>query len=356
MQAGILKVFVLLVMTLVLPGCATVGYYSHIMNGHHALMEGEEAIEDILTENKYDEPIRERLKRAQAIRRFASEELALPDNDSYKNFVKLDRKYPVWNVIAAEKYAINAKQWCFMFVGCLSYRGYFNEQAANLMAKQLSLQGYDVIVSPAAAYSTLGWFDDPLLSSMLYKEDAHLAGIIFHELAHQKVYIDNDSSFNEAFATAVELEGIRRWLAAYGDARGVNNYRQYKQRQRDFNALLKTTREELKKLYKTEKNETVLDVNKKRIIVEMKQGYQRLKKQWGGHAAYDKWFARDINNADLALVATYHELVPAFEALLKQQDYNLVQFYEVVRDLGKQNKASRSAVLERLGVQKLARY
>jgi len=341
-----------LVFVMLLSGCGTVSYYSHIMNGHHELMEAEEDIEDILADHKYDEAIRVRLSRALEIRKFASAELALPDNDSYKTFVKLNRKYPVWNVVAAEKFSIHARQWCFLFVGCISYRGYFNEQDAEAKANELKAEGYDVTVSPAAAYSTLGWFDDPLLSSMLYKEEAHLAGIIFHELAHQKVYIDDDSSFNEAFATTVELEGVRRWLEAQGDTKGIKKYRQYKQRQREFNDLLQSTRNKLQEIYRNKKDKVTLLSRKKQIINAMKSEYKKLKKQWGGYSGYDKWMQRDINNAHLVLVATYHELVPSFEVLLRQQGRQLDLFYTEVTRLGELKKAKRSSHLVHLVKQK----
>jgi len=331
-----------LLMLIGLPGCGSVSYYAHIMNGHHALTEAEEDIEDILAENKYDEVTRSRLKKALVMRRFASEQLALPDNDSYKTFVKLDRPYPIWNVVATERFSVKPRQWCFFIVGCISYRGYFKEQDAIDMAKELEAEGYDVAVSPAAAYSTLGWFDDPLLSSMLYKQDAHLAGIIFHELAHQKIYIDDDSSFNEAFATAVEIEGVRRWLESQNDKAGIERYRKYKQQQEEFNDLLKAGRQKLQALYALAK---MSDKNKlqekQKIIKDMKKDYGELKKRWQGYSAYDKWMAREINNAHLALVATYHDLVPGFTKLLADSGANLAGFYAAVTRLGELPRAER---------------
>lgn len=331
-----------------LTGCATVGYYSHIINGHHALVEAEEDIEDILADHKYDEKIRARLSRALEIRQFASARLGLPDNDSYKTFVKLDRPYPVWNVIAAKPFSVQARQWCFFIVGCISYRGYFNKQEADAKAEELKAEGADVYVAGAPAYSTLGWFDDPLLSSMLYKNEAHLAGIIFHELAHQKVYIDDDSSFNEAFATAVELEGVRRWLNEQGDKAAIQEYRRYKDQQRHFNQLLQVTREALKKLYSKSHNKPVMLKNKQIIIAGMKHKHQELKRQWGGKSRYDKWMNQDINNAHLALVATYHELVSAFETLLRQQNNDLDKFYAEVERVGGLTRGARRKLLSEL--------
>lgn len=354
----ILKVFILIsasmLVAICLPGCSSISYYSHLMNGHHALTEAEEDIEDILSENRYDAEIRARLAKALEIRRFASERLDLPDNDSYKTFVKLNRPFPVWNVVAAERFSVKARTWCFLVVGCINYRGYFNEQDAREKAKELATEGYDVSVSPVAAYSTLGWFDDPLLSSMLYKEEAHLAGIIFHELAHQKVYIDDDSAFNEAFATAVELEGVRRWLTAHQDSKGIENYRLYKQRQHEFNKLLQATREQLKQLYKTSQPPADKLSAKTRIIVQMKERYQDLKKGWQGYSGYDKWMQRDINNAHLALVATYHERVPAFLALLRQQDNDLQKFYLAAAKIGHLPEPERDKRLDGLTQSALA--
>ena len=337
-----MKSILLFSLFVLLQGCGTVSYYSHLVNGHYALVEAEEDIEDILHQNKYEEAIRLKLQKALEIRQFASKELALPDNDSYKTFVKLDRPYPVWNVVAAEKFSVKAKQWCFLIVGCINYRGYFNKQDAETKAAELAKEGYDVAVSPAAAYSTLGWFNDPLLSSMLYKEEAHLAGIIFHELAHQKVYIDDDSAFNEAFATAVELEGVRRWLESQHDKQGMKKYRVYKKRQKEFNQLLKATREKLKVLYSAVKTPEQHRLEKKQAIIRMmKKQYLALKKRWGGYAGYDKWMGREINNAHLALVATYHELVPGFESLLRVLKYDLPDFYNRVAQLGEQSSEQR---------------
>ena len=337
----LVRLLCLLLSGMLITACGSVSYYSQAVNGHYALLEDEEAIEKILAENKFDEDVRARLKRALAIRQFASDKLGLPDNDSYKTFVKLKQKYPIWNVVAAERFSVNARQWCFLFVGCISYRGYFKEQAAEDMAKELRTEGYDVTVSPAAAYSTLGWFDDPLLSSMLYKEEAHLAGIIFHELAHQQVYIDDDSSFNEAFATAVELEGVRRWLESQGDAGGIERYREYKQRQRDFNNLLKATRQQLIEVYQSDKPEVDKLRLKAETIAAMKTKYKSVKQAWDGYSGYDSWMARDTNNADLALVATYHEMVPMFEQLLKENDYDLPRFYQAVAALGELPRQQR---------------
>ena len=325
-----------------LSGCATLSYYSHIMNGHLDLMSGQQPINEIISNKDTSQALQEKLKRVLEIRKFAVTELGLPDNDSYTHFVKLDRPYPVWNVVAAEKFSVEPKKWCFLIVGCISYRGYFNEQQANEKAEELKAAGYDVYVSGAAAYSTLGWFDDPVLSSMLYNEEAHLAGIIFHELAHQLIYIDDDSAFNEAFATALELEGVRRWLQKQGDAESIKRYRTYKNRQADFNQLLRSTQTKLKTLYAEKHDQKTMSDKKQGIIKSMHVDYQQLKQKWQGYKGYDRWMSKEINNARLALVATYYDLVPAFERMLQKQNFVLESFYQEVRKIGELEKKIRN--------------
>ena len=324
------------------------GYYAHVMNGHMDLMSHREPIDELLNGQGLDAKLEQKLKLVLRLRQFAVAELQLPDNDSYKTFVKLDRQYPVWNVIAAPRYSVRAKQWCFLFTGCISYRGYFNKADAEALASELKEQDYDVYVAGVPAYSTIGWFDDPLLSSMLYEDEARLAGILFHELAHQKIYIDDDSSFNESFATAVELEGVRRWLHQQGDADRIKTYRQQKQRQEQFQKLLAQTHAALQQAYADEQDQERLEQLKQLHIAQLRQAYAVLKKQWGGYAAYDNWMQQDLNNAHFALVATYHELVPAFEKILAQQGHDLERFYAEVEKIGAESKIKRGQRLAQL--------
>ena len=331
----------ILVLGLLLSGCNSLGYYAHVVNGHLDLMSREQPIEELLKDNTLDAKLQQKLQLAQRLRRFASEELLLPENDSYKTYVSLGRPYPVWNVIAAERYSVKAKQWCFLFTGCISYRGYFDQQRAEQMANELSAEGYDV-------YSTIGWFDDPLLSSMLYDDEARLAGILFHELAHQQLYVENDSSFNEAFATTVELEGVRRWLEKHGKQQEIQNYHRYKQRQKQFQQLLAKTHAALKQAYASETEPQRLEELKRHHFQQLQQQYMELKQGWDGYEGYDKWMQQDLNNAHLALVATYHELVPAFERILAEQGHDLSRFYREVARLGALDVEKRAQLLARL--------
>ncbi|MCK4865436.1 MAG: aminopeptidase [Gammaproteobacteria bacterium] len=324
-----------------------------LMAGHSELMEQRKPIKELLAEKETRPKLRQLLKTSQEIRDFASIELGLPENDSYRMYADLKRRYAVWNVIATKEFSIQPRKWCFLFVGCLSYRGYFSKEVATEYANELKSEGYDVYVAGANAYSTLGWFDDPLLNTMMYKSEASRAGIIFHELAHQVVYIDDDSAFNEAFATAVEQEGIRRWLVKNGDDARYNEYLLNKKRDTQLNQLLQDTRDRLKKLYQSVARDEIKRQTKKQIFILMKKKYIQLKKSWGGYKAFDKWMSQDFNNSHLLLIATYHDLVPMFKAMLRKENYNLKKFYVAVEKLGAKNKEERKSELKQIAKVKL---
>lgn len=233
-------------------------------------------------------------------------------------------------------------------MGCLSYRGYFSKADATDYANELKKEGYDVFLAGAKAYSTLGWFDDPLLNTMMYKSEARRAGIIFHELAHQVVYIEDDSAFNEAFATTVEQEGIRRWMLKNGKDKQYQEYLRNKKRDTEINDLLQATRDELKELYKTKASGKEKRKYKKYVFLKMQRKYQKLKDSWNGYSAYDLWMKQEINNAHLLLISTYHELVPTFQAVLKQENNNLKKFYHAVEKIGEKNKKERKKQLKQI--------
>lgn len=339
---------ILLFSALTVSACSSFGYYMDLMAGHSELLEQRKPVTDILAEKETKPKLRKLLKISQNIRDFASKELHLPENDSYRMYADLKRPYAVWNVVAAKEFSIKPKKWCFLFVGCLSYRGYFSKEDATTYANELKKEGYDVYVAGAKAYSTLGWFDDPLLNTMMYKSEARRAGIIFHELAHQVVYIDDDSAFNEAFATAVEQEGIRRWLAKNGKNNQYEEYLLDKQRDSQLNQLLQETREKLKVVYKTKVSDEEKRRAKKHVFALMQKKYHQLKKLWAGYNAYDKWMSQELNNSHLLLIATYHDLVPTFKAMLKKENYNLKKFYIAVEQFGQLDKDKRKNRLKQI--------
>ena len=319
-----------------------------LMSGHSELLEQQKPVSEILADKTTTAKLRELLETSQNIRDFATKSLYLPENDSYRLYADLKRRYAIWNVVAAKEFSVNAKKWCFLFVGCLSYKGYFSKQDATEYANELKQEGYDVYVAGAKAYSTLGWFDDPLLNTMMYKSEALRAGIIFHELSHQVVYIDNDSGFNEAFATTVEQEGIRRWMERQGKEKEYLAYLLNKKRELDFNHLLQTTREELELLYKTKAVDLEKRKSKQHIFAVMQKEYYKLKESWGGYDGYDLWMKQELNNAHLLLIATYHDLVPTFQAMLINEKNNLERFYKAVDKYGALSKEERNFQLKQL--------
>ncbi|MFV1985177.1 MAG: aminopeptidase [Thiohalomonadales bacterium] len=336
-------------------GCSSVGYYFDAINGHFDILAEQEPIADILQQEETPPELRLKLELAIKAREFASSEMLLPDNDSYRNYADIKRPYVVWNVIATEKYSIEARKWCFFVVGCVSYRGYFDQSDAKAYADTLIAQGYDVYISGAQAYSTLGWFDDPLLNTMIKNNEARLVGIIFHELAHQQIYIDDDSAFNEAFATSVEIEGVKRWFeqkttssSSQERKKAFQNYLQSRKREIEFKFLLKATQVKLDELFKSEKfkSSNNQDELKKQVFNQLQQNYQDLKKTWQNYTGYDVWMNRDLNNAHLALIATYYDKVPVFQAVLKSMDNDIKKYYQVVKVIGKLPEVERNIRLE----------
>jgi len=338
----------LLVVAAATLGCSNLGYYSQSIAGGYEVLSKREPISKVLQEPTVSEAVKEKLKVVLQIRDFASRELQLPDNDSYRTYVDLKRPYAVWNVFAAPEFSMQMKEWCFLFVGCVRYRGYFHEQAAQEYAGKLKGEDLDVYVSGIAAYSTIGWFDDPVLNTIINRDQIGLAGLIFHELAHQEVFIKGDTAFNEGFSVTVELEGVKRWLNYRGSPDLLKTYQQRKDRHKEFVALVNATRDRLETLYASE-----IDAEKKRkekvaIIEDMRQQYEQLKAGRNGYAGYDRWFAQPINNAQIAAVTTYRDYVPAFQALLAQKHFEMQAFYKAVKELGDLPKAERQKAIQAL--------
>ena len=326
---------------LALPGC----YLAHVSEGHMALMEARQPIEEILADSGTPAGLRERLEYVREAREFASYALALPDNGSFTSYVELDRAHVAWNVFAAPEFSVEPKKWCFVVAGCVNYRGYFSEQEAVAFARQLEKKGFDVYVSPVAAYSTLGTFNDPVLSTLLGYDDVNLAGLIFHELAHQVAYVPGDSEFNEAFAQSVEMEGVKRWLDSLGRYDELVRYRESKQRLFAVIALIEETRGRLADAYATEAGRSAKREAKARELQRMKDEYARLRATWPEGPNYDAWMASDFNNARLAATSTYGRCLPGFTRLLQDLDGYLEGYYRAVRRLGRLDAGKREAAV-----------
>lgn len=324
--------------------CSSVGYYMQAINGHLDLMSREKPIKELLEQEAITTELKRRLSLSLAAREFASKEMLLPDNDSYKNYADLERPYVVWTVVATPPYSTKPKEWCFYIVGCLSYRGYFSKDEADQLAEELKQDGMDVSVGGTLAYSTLGYFDDPLVNTMMRYDDASLIGIIFHELAHQKVHVDHDTAYNEAFATAVEQEGLRRWYQQKGTPGQYEKYIQHKQRRHTFYTMLKNVRNKLNDAFTHSKTDQEKETAKKTIYKDFKREYKIWSEQID-YRGFDNWVDRDLNNSHLAMIATYQDLVPTFSQMLASVDGDLDSFYELVFEVGNKDKLERNKLL-----------
>ncbi len=340
----ILAAGVLLLLALpLLLSCSTLGYYGQAAWGQTRILLARRDIDRLTADPDTPEELRTKLAAVRRIREFAVGELGLPDNGSYRTYVELPpdadggrRRQVVWNVVAAPELDTSPLTWCFPVAGCVAYRGYFSERRARRFAAGLERQGYDVDIGGAAAYSTLGWFKDPVLSTVIDYPEVHLAGLLFHELAHQRVYVQDDSSFNESFATVVEIEGVRRWIEATGrEAAVMERYLAADQREKEFVELLLSFRDRLQEMYRGDQAVERKRQRKRQIFAELEAAYRELRASWGngGERTYDGWFERPPSNARLVSVGTYHDLVPAFEALLERRGGDLPAFYGAVRQL-----------------------
>lgn len=332
-----------------LSGCSTIGYYAQSIHGHFSMLSAAKPVDEWIGDTSTDPKLARRLQLSQQIRNYAVSELALPDNASYRRYADLQRPFVVWNVFAAPALSLQLKTWCFPVAGCVSYRGYFDKADAEAAAQQLHAEGYDVQVAGIPAYSTLGYFDDPLLNTFISYPAGELARMIFHELAHQVVYVQNDSTFNESFATAVEEAGVERWLAEPENAQFAASYREFDGRRQQFKALLMHYRQQLDTLYQSDLDNASKLQQKMQLFAQLQTDYAQLKSSWGGFAGYDRFFASGVSNAHLGAIATYTELVPLFKNMLNEATINsgtnqqtlpdhaaYTRFFAAVRELAKQ--------------------
>ena len=341
-----------LTLVAVLGGCSLAGYYWQGFAGQAELLVRARPIDEVLASTQ-DKRLAERLERAREIRAFASAELGLPDNASYTRYTDLGRQFVVWNVVATPAVSLKPRQWCFPVAGCVSYRGYFDEAEANAEAARLAAEGNDVYIGGVPAYSTLGWFDDPVLSSFVRYPDTALARLVFHELAHQVVYAKDDTEFNESFATAVEEAGVARWIARQADkpqhAALVREQARGDLLRAEFRRLVRETRPKLATLYASNLSDGEKLRQKRALLGEMREAYDAAKAGEAGLAAFDRWFAgyegRGVNNASLAAVGMYDDKVPAFRALLREANGDLPLFYERARALAAKPRPERNRIL-----------
>jgi predicted aminopeptidase len=351
-------------------GCRTISFYGQALKGQFQIFAHEQPIAKLLVDTNTPPTLRDRLIVLEDLRWFALTGLKLPVDGHYQKYVDVHRPYVVWNVQAAPEFSLQAKTWWYPLVGSLEYRGYFSHHGATNYAAYLRRKGYDVSVGGVEAYSTLGWFKDPILNTFIFEPDADLAEIIFHELGHQRVFARGDTEFNEAFATAVGEEGARRWLRAKGNTGALQDYLAHLERTRGFVHLVMKSRDRLAALYGDERNEqgklkgtsknrdvprAQLRAEKQHIFEEMKQEYLAMKAAWHNEEDYSGWFKRPINNAHLNSVAAYYDLVPGFEQILAENQGDLEKFYTAAEKLAKEPKEQRHAALQRMARTRLER-
>ncbi|WDY60693.1 aminopeptidase [Pseudomonas sp. PSKL.D1] len=329
-----------------LSGCSTLGYYGQLAEGQWQLLRARQPVEAVIADPGSNPQLRARLEHAEQARAFASQQLKLPDNRSYRVYADLGRPYVVWNVFATPELSLQPVTHCFPVAGCVAYRGYYRQGAARGAAAVMREQGLDVYVGGVEAYSTLGWFDDPILSSMVGWGDERLATLIFHELAHQRFYVKDDTAFNESFATFVEQEGTRQWrvsrgLAAVGDDHG-------KQRE-EFVRLVLASRERLQAIYAGPLDDDHKRAAKQAEFERLRAEYRVVRdSQWAGDKRYDAWVYGAMSNAKLLPFGLYDQWVPAFAALFQSVDRDWVKFYEKVEALGRLPTPERNDVLQQL--------
>lgn len=330
-------------------GCSTLAYYWQSATGHLALLQAARPVQDWLDDPATPPALRERLQRSQRLRNFAVHTLELPDNPSYRRYADLGREAVVWNVVAAPELSLQLKTWCYPLLGCVGYRGYFKEADARSMAAQLQAEGYEVSVYGVPAYSTLGklpgpWFADPLLNTFISWPEADLSRMIFHELAHQVAYAEDDTAFNESFATAVERLGSAQWLQQYATPEEQARAARADHRRLQFRRLVADYRDRFITLYRSTQADADKRAAKARLLAELRAAHARLKDEWHGWTGYDDWFAR-LNNATLAVQAAYDGRVPDFERAFHRCRDDYACFYREARRMAALPRVEREAVL-----------
>lgn len=338
----------MMIAALLLPALTSC-YTTRVLSGGAGILSRRKPIEKVLAAGELPPEQQRQLELTQTLREFAIVELGLPDNGSYTTFVQVDGPYVTWNVVAAPELSVDPLTWCFPIAGCVSYRGYFKEKRARKFAAGLEKKGNDVRVGGVGAYSTLGKFKDPVLSTFFSRRDTDLAGLLFHEMAHQRLYVKGDTAFNESFATVVELEGVRRWLASEGRDDEITAIERNQDLERRFTELLLEFREQLEKVFESDGSDEEKRLRKRELYNRLPSVYEEAKRDWGGDARYDGWFTRPLNNADLASVSNYHIWVAPLTELLRRSGGSIEEFYHLAEELGDLDADTRRERLACLG-------
>lgn len=330
------------IVSLFLSACESLSYYSQAAEGQLSLWWHSRSIDALIADETTNIELKQRLLLVQKIQNFAVSELGLPDTGSYQSYSDIGRTHVVWNVYAAKEFSLKPHEWCFPIAGCVTYKGFFSKQSAYNYADRLNNNGLDTFVSGVAAYSTLGWFDDPVLNTFIYRERVQLAAMLFHELAHQQLYVPGDTTFNESFATVVEIEGVRRWLALNQseDELAMARYQKSKAAHSDFVDTLMNARKRLDALYQKRIGPLEMRLKRQQYFQQiLNEDYQEFKQRWGGLDRYDRWIGYPekpaLNNAKLSTISSYHQWRVAFQKVLAREKGDLDAFYKAALVLAK---------------------
>ena len=335
-------------------GCQSIGYYKQAISGQLEMLSNQQPIPALIENTNTSPKLKEKFRLILALRQFAQTKLNLPTGSHYLAYVDLHRSNAVWNVYAAPEFSLKPISWWFPVVGSVTYRGYFSESAAQRYATKMRKKGLDVYVGGVDAYSTLGWFNDPVLNTFIDDSERHLASLIFHELTHQRLFISGDTDFNEALATAVAEEGLRRWLNEQKDPVVLQKYQVELKRKKQFLNLVRATRDRLEAIY-GDTGSATQETNQQReqkisILTNLREDYAKLKQEWDGYSGFDDWFDGPLNNAQLSTVATYYDLVPAFHQLIHEDGGDLNRFFEHSKRFARMSKEQRHRTLAQVKV------
>ena len=331
---------------ILLTGCSDLGYYWHNTNGHLSVMNERASIDELLADDQLDAELRERLQLVQEIRRFSIERLDLPANGSYSSYVELDRPYVVQNIFAAPEFSTRLHEWCYLVIGCASYRGYYDEARMLAYSEDLKSRGLEVYIGQVSAYSTLGWFDDPVLSSFINRPDYNLAGLLFHELTHQQIYIDNDTTFNESLASAVQQVGTELWLKSRQQSHQLEQLANWGRYRNEVVALIGNIREQLAEIYADDSDDASKREHKTRVFAGARDAHTEIAARHGVKGGYTHWFAGELNNAKIGSVSAYNLLTPAFVNMMYAYRLDFSAFYEYAQLVGDLKKPVRDSCLK----------
>ena len=337
---------ILLISLLILSACSDLGYYWHSTRGHFDIINRRADIEELIKNETTAEELREKLQLVQSIREFAKTRLDLPVGNSYSEYVELDRPYALQNLFAAPEFSTQLKSWCYPFAGCASYRGYFEEERMNRYVEKLKKENFEIHIGQVSAYSTLGWFDDPVLSSFINWRDYRLAGLLFHELTHQRLYIDNDTTFNESLASAVQQIGTEIWLEQQNRLEDLERYNRWLIYRSQVIKLIQQTRRELTQLYASSDDDQFRRFEKQSIFEKSKQKHDSLADKNNVKGGYRKWFSSELNNAKIGSISAYNDQLPAFVAIFRHHINNFSEAYKIIEKIGNLDKTKRDNCLD----------